>query len=232
MKKQYRKIGILFLVTILVLLVACNNALQEPPPTPEITIEPTQEPIPTIEPTPIPTPEPTPEPTPDPAPVETPIPTHKPVDAYVKGTDVNMRSGPGKDYDIIQTVAEPAEIMILEKSGDWYKVDIAGVIGYLRKDVMVLAGSVLLADISDATPKPEKTPKATPQITPEPISEKPAEPTPEPTPAIYVWLSETGTQYHRINNCGRMNPAKASKVTLEYAISHNYGWCNNCQPPR
>ncbi len=43
-----------------------------------------------------------------------------------------------------------------------------------------------------------------------------------------VWLSETGTKYHRINNCGRMNPAKARKIKCEDAVSRGYGRCKNC----
>ena len=42
-----------------------------------------------------------------------------------------------------------------------------------------------------------------------------------------VWLSETGSKYHRINNCGRMNPNKARQVSLEEA-SASYGKCKNC----
>lgn len=31
----------------------------------------------------------------------------------------------------------------------------------------------------------------------------------------YVWLSATGSKYHSINNCGKMNPSKARKVSLK-----------------
>lgn len=43
-----------------------------------------------------------------------------------------------------------------------------------------------------------------------------------------VWLSATGSKYHRINNCGKMNPNKATQVTLEYAIQHGFGACSKC----
>ena len=46
-----------------------------------------------------------------------------------------------------------------------------------------------------------------------------------------VWLSETGTKYHSINNCGRMNPANATQVTLEEA-KNSYGPCSKCDPPQ
>lgn len=43
-----------------------------------------------------------------------------------------------------------------------------------------------------------------------------------------VWLSATGSKYHSINNCGKMNPNKATQVTLEYAIQHGYEACSKC----
>lgn len=43
-----------------------------------------------------------------------------------------------------------------------------------------------------------------------------------------VWLSETGTKYHSIDHCGRMNPNKAREVSLEYAISAGYDKCEKC----
>ncbi|WP_051986285.1 hypothetical protein [Clostridium amazonitimonense] len=50
--------------------------------------------------------------------------------------------------------------------------------------------------------------------------------------STYVWLSETGEKYHNISNCGKMNPNRASKVTLEKAKSGGYGPCSKCGPPR
>lgn len=43
-----------------------------------------------------------------------------------------------------------------------------------------------------------------------------------------VWLSATGTKYHKIPNCGRMNSAKARKVDLSYAQAHHYTPCSKC----
>lgn len=45
-----------------------------------------------------------------------------------------------------------------------------------------------------------------------------------------VWLSATGSHYHSINNCGRMNPDKARQVSLDYAIRAGYDRCENCFP--
>ena len=43
-----------------------------------------------------------------------------------------------------------------------------------------------------------------------------------------VWLSATGSKYHRINNCGRMNPARARAVSLSDAQSQGYTACSKC----
>lgn len=43
-----------------------------------------------------------------------------------------------------------------------------------------------------------------------------------------VWLSETGKKYHSISNCGRMNPNRARKVSIEEAESLGCGPCSKC----
>ena len=43
-----------------------------------------------------------------------------------------------------------------------------------------------------------------------------------------VWLSETGSKYHSIPDCGRMNPDKAWQVTESDAESMGYGRCSKC----
>lgn len=46
--------------------------------------------------------------------------------------------------------------------------------------------------------------------------------------SILVWKSATGDKYHSINNCGRMNPAKATQITEEQAIKQGLGKCSKC----
>lgn len=62
------------------------------------------------------------------------------------------------------------------------------------------------------------------------VAQKPSTPEPEiSAPAgEMVWLSATGSKYHSINNCGRMNPDKARQVSLEYAINGGYEKCSKC----
>ena len=49
--------------------------------------------------------------------------------------------------------------------------------------------------------------------------------------AVMVWLSATGTKYHSINNCGRMNPDNATQVTLDEA-KNSFDPCSKCGPPQ
>lgn len=43
-----------------------------------------------------------------------------------------------------------------------------------------------------------------------------------------VWLPATGEKYHKINNCGKMNPNKARNISLDEAIQRGYTPCNTC----
>lgn len=49
-----------------------------------------------------------------------------------------------------------------------------------------------------------------------------------PSVETSVWLSATGDKYHRIPNCGRMNPHRARKVSLSEARHKGYGPCKKC----
>lgn len=42
------------------------------------------------------------------------------------------------------------------------------------------------------------------------------------------YLSATGSKYHSIDNCGRMNPNKATKTTVSKAQTQGYGRCSKC----
>mgnify|MGYP000895993585 FL=1 len=50
----------------------------------------------------------------------------------------------------------------------------------------------------------------------------------EDTTTDMVWIAATGSKYHRINNCGRMNPDNAKQVTREEAVSMGLDPCKKC----
>lgn len=93
-----------------------------------------------------------------------------------------------------------------------------------------------LEPTAEPTPEPtaEPTPEPTAEPTPNPTAEPTAEPTPEPrqesaqTTGRTCWKSATGEKYHSINNCGRMNPNKATQITVEQAESMGLEACLKC----
>ena len=50
---------------------------------------------------------------------------------------------------------------------------------------------------------------------------------PEEPQEAMVWISETGSKYHSINDCGRMNPEKAYQMS-ESEAQQSYGRCSKC----
>ncbi|EOU1465425.1 hypothetical protein JJB46_07130 [Clostridium perfringens] len=43
-----------------------------------------------------------------------------------------------------------------------------------------------------------------------------------------VYITATGKKYHRINNCGKTNPARTSYISLSEAQSMGYSPCSKC----
>lgn len=90
-----------------------------------------------------------------------------------------------------------------------------------NEEIMTPGGSTVVT--------PTQTPEQTPEPTPEPTQEPEPEPTPEPNPSSGMcWKSATGDKYHSINNCGRMNPNKATQLTIEQAESMGLTRCSKC----
>lgn len=73
----------------------------------------------------------------------------------------------------------------------------------------------------------KNTPAPTVITTPKPAPVITNTPTPA-QPQDYVWLPATGEKYHKISNCGRMNPAKARRVSLQEALQLKYSPCDKC----
>lgn len=54
------------------------------------------------------------------------------------------------------------------------------------------------------------------------------EPAQDESESVRVWKSATGEKYHRINDCGTMNPDAAIKLTEEQAIQMGLEKCSRC----
>lgn len=97
------------------------------------------------------------------------------------------------------------------------------------------SGSRQNQNASQETVAPTQAPEVSWQEAPvsKEAGQEPAEPAywPQPVDSAggeLVWKSATGEKYHSINNCGRMNPDKATQITLDEAAALGLGQCSKC----
>ena len=90
-------------------------------------------------------------------------------------------------------------------------------------------------DYSPGDSKDQGTQPAMQSQPTEEVSQPDSQPTVEQTPVVantgnenMVWVSETGSKYHRINNCGRMNPDKAVQMSQSDAEARGLEPCKKC----
>lgn len=104
-------------------------------------------------------------------------------------------------------------------------------------DGLVQTEKITVTVTGEPSPTPEPTPSPTPEptATPEPTEEP--EPTAEPAVATgqaeepepqgeMVWVTEYGSKYHSIPNCG--NSSNVRQIALEQAIARGLEPCSNC----
>ncbi len=122
-------------------------------------------------------PEPTEEPTPTPKQTAKPSPTptytveelEEYVDGFVNSKTINLRKGPGTDYEVLGEYERYDELLVTGTCEEWYRVKLDGLRGYMLMEY------VTIGSVPTPTPKPTDKPKAT--ATPEPA------PTETPSPS-------------------------------------------------
>jgi len=82
------------------------------------------------------------------------------------------------------------------------------------------------ANVSNATATTTKNTNSTASATKQSSSTTTQSTSPEISST--VWVSATGEKYHKINNCGRMNPAKARSMSRSEAEKKGYEPCSKC----
>lgn len=123
--------------------------------------------------TPTPTPSPTPTPTPKPAVTESAFSGK----FYAVGT-VNVRSGPGTEYQLIKSLSSGDAIDVIAKtSNGWYRT---------VKDTYVLSSLV-------SSQSPVSAPQVPPTVEPDPNNTDPVAPPPSPTAAPVVTPADPST---------------------------------------
>lgn len=167
---------------------------------------------------------------------------------------VNIREQPNTDCAVLGKAEIGQEVTEYEAGADgWSRVACKGVEGYIKSEYLTQVApspsvskteetaAVVSTEPIQSTPVP--TPEAASAImsVPEmpaavaqtPVVATPVQPVQQvqssvpPTSDTMVWLSATGSKYHKINNCGNMNPNRARQVPLSEAIV-NYKQCSDC----
>ncbi len=115
-----------------------------PTPLPSATPTETPSPTPTISPTPTPSPSPTVTPTPTPSPTPTPLVYIPDFTIPAVTKNLNIRSGPGTNYDIIGKLPADCYAMILEEKDGWTKISTGSIKdGYISSDYLFTPAEVM-----------------------------------------------------------------------------------------
>lgn len=142
---------------------------EEPTPEPTTTLEPSPTPEPTATPMPIAdAPEPTPTSTPMPEPTNVPEENQPPI-VTAGDSNINVRSGPGTDYDVVGTLSAGQSLEIVGRNSDssWWQVSAPDGLCW------VSAGVVTSSNVDDTIPIVE--------VPPPPVQPTPTEVSPQPT---------------------------------------------------
>ena len=123
--------------------------------------------------------------------------------SYEATADLNVRSKASSKGKVCGGISKGDTVKVYSISDGWAKISFDGGTAYVSAKYLAKAGNTKAASVSKATKSSAQS-------------------------ETKVWLSETGTKYHRINNCGKMNPNKAVQVTQSEAESRGYEPCKKC----
>ncbi len=63
----------------------------------------------------------------------------------IKGNDINMRSGPGKNYKVLWELGDGFPLKLLKRRGNWNQVsDFEGSVGWVHKSVLDQANHMIV----------------------------------------------------------------------------------------
>lgn len=125
---------------------------------------------------------------------------------YVKARELNLRSEPDTDSLILGQFHKYDTLTVLGKKGEWYRVRIDGLEGYMLREY-----------VSVGTP-----PKHTDNDSGQAVRQS------SQRTSYTVYITETGSKYHR----GGCRYLAKSKIAVEYsdALARGYTACSVCKP--
>lgn len=176
----------------------------------------------------------------------TPAPNSPLMTGTVRGTRVNMRSGPGTSYGIVHEVGQPALVEIYAWEGGWYYAKIDGVLGYIHTDLVSTAAAQGAAmpenvwiqskgtryhAVSDCGYTNPNT--ATLLSLAEAVRRgyQPCTICLTQTTEAAVWLDGEGDAYHATNKCAEIERQTAAQLLLTEAKRRGIPPCESCRPP-
>jgi uncharacterized protein YraI len=63
-------------------------------------------------------------------------------DYYVTTSDLNLRTGPGKEYSVSYTLSKGSEVEIISKESNWYKITYSGNTGYVHSKFLKFSRTI------------------------------------------------------------------------------------------
>lgn len=129
-------------------------------------------------------------------------------------TNLNVRNMPNADGEKLGSFQKGTAVEVTGSCREtgWLRVKYGSQTGYVSADYMSDEKPVVEAMVSA-----QKT-----------STEKASADSQQKSSGNTVWVSATGSKYHSKNNCGRMNPSKATQMTESQAISIGLGKCSKC----
>jgi hypothetical protein len=202
-----------------------REATRAPTQASTLTDTPTVTPEPTDEPTQPPTATPTMRPSPTKTPRPSPTPTSPP-DAIVARENLNMRSGPGTEFEVLMTLEQGDELEIIGTTSDqtWLNVRHDTRSGWVVASCCMvnkaLSQALVVATVPVATQAPAPTSPPQPTNPPQPTSPPAPATQPPPTAAPQPGVcSCSGDLY----NCGDFGTHAAAQACFDYCMSVGAG---------
>jgi hypothetical protein len=134
--------------------------------------------------------------TPAPSPTAVPptvAPTAPPAPKLTTHQNVNVRSGPGTNYNRLGELGAGQTFDITGKNpaGDWYQFNYSGQAGWVRNDFVTLSGDAGGIKVAENIPAPPPTPRPAPP--PQPTAPPPPPAVPPPPAPTYDWAYVAGS---------------------------------------
>ena len=85
----------------------------------------------------------------------------------VTADSLNVRTGPGTDYDVLGTLSQGEEVVVLALEGDWYRIRYQSSEAYVHADYLMAVGETSATTVATTTTTTEETTTTTPEATTE-----------------------------------------------------------------